>query len=398
MKKNTILISGICLIVLLATINTKAQLVTPQQNGALYYFQVADMYFEVDSSFGGRISSLKLGDKEIMFVDREYSDPILWGSTLWDSPQSNWGWPPSEVLDSDPYSVSISGDSIILTSGVDGASNLRFRKTFFASTEDTSVTIIYTFINEGASDKHRAAWEVTRVPAGGISFFPSGEGSVTGDFAGYVETLNDVSWYGYESSDPGNKKFFSDGSYGWYAHANDSSVLFIKQFQDVPYESAAPGENEIELWLNGDHAYIELENQSEYFSIAPGDSLTYEVKWFVRKIPYGTDVSVGSIGLINFVSGITGSGPAQPTGTVSYKNADAGIYALANKSTGYTKFMNLPAGTHEVKIIDMAGKNIRTGMITAGDNIIYTGDLHKGIYIYLLSGRSFFNSGKLIIK
>ena len=396
MKKNTILISGICLIVLLATINIKAQLVTPQQDGALYYFQVADMYFEVDSSFGGRISSLKLGDKEIMFVDREYSDPILWGSTAWDSPQSNWGWPPSEVLDSDPYSVSISGDSIILTSGVDDASDLRFRKTFFASTEDTSVTIIYTFINEGASDKHRAAWEVTRVPAGGISFFPSGEGSVTSGLASYTEKVNDVTWYEYENSDAGNNKFFSDGSYGWYVHSNDSSILFIKKFQDVPYESAAPGENEIELWLNGDHAYIELENQSQYFTIAPGDSLTYEVKWFVREIPEVIDISVGSIDLINFVSGITGSGPSQGTGTDSYKNKDSDIYTLANPITGYTSFMNLPAGIHEVKIIDLAGKIIKSKTVTANNNIIFTGDLHKGIYIYLLSGSSVFNSGKLI--
>jgi hypothetical protein len=398
MKNNAILISGICLIAILTAVNTPAQLVTPQQNGALYYFQVADMYFEVDSSFGSRISSLKLGDKEIMFVDREYGDGILWGSTAWPSPQGNWGWPPSEVLDSDPYSVDISGDSIILTSGVDGASNLRFRKTFFASEADTSVTVIYDYINEGASAVNNAAWEVTRVPAGGISFFPSGEGSVTGGFASYTEKANDVTWYGYENSDAGNDKFFSDGSYGWYAHANDSSILFIRKFQDVPYESAAPGENEIELWLNGDHAYIELENQSEYISITPGESLTYEVKWFVREIPDGIDISVGSIDLINYVSGITGSGPNEPSGIASYKNVNPDIYALANKATGYTTFVNLPEGAHGVKIIDLTGKNIRTGMITADDNIIYTGDLHKGIYIYLLSGRSVFNSGILIIE
>jgi hypothetical protein len=399
MKKNTtLLISGICLIVLLTAVNTPAQLVTPQQNGALFYFQVADMYFEVDTGFGGRISSLKLGDKEIMFVNREYDDGILWGSTAWPSPQNDWGWPPSEVLDSDPYSVGISGDSIILTSGVDGASDLRFRKTFFASTEDTSVTIIYTFINEGSATVNYAAWEVTRVPAGGISFFPSGEGSVTSGLASYTEKANDVTWYGYENSDAGNNKFFSDGSYGWFAHANDSSILFIKKFQDVPYGSAAPGENEIELWLNGDHAYIELENQSQYFSIAPGDSLAYEVKWFVREIPEGIDISVGSIDLINLVSGITGSGPSQATGTDGYKNEDSDIFALVNPATGYTALVNLPEGTHEIKIMDLTGKIIRTEMVTAYSNIIYTGDLNEGIYIYLLSDRFVFNSGKLIIE
>jgi len=398
MKKKINFISGICLVILLTALNTTAQYVTPQQNGALYSFQVADMYFEVDSSFGGRISSLKLGDEEIMFVDRDYTDGILWGSTLWPAPQSDWGWPPSVVLDSDPYSGGITGDSVILASGVDEDSNLRFKKTFYASEEDTSVTIIYTSINEGDVTENNALWEVTRVPPGGISFFPSGEGSVTGNFADYVETLNNVSWYEYESSDPGNRKFLSDGSDGWFAHINDDSILFIKQFEDVHYDSAAPGENEIELWLNGDHAYIELENQSKYYSIAPGDSVTYELKWFLRQLPGDIDISAGSIELIDFVSGVTGKGPSTGTGNARHKNLNGPIYATANSVTGYTAFENLPSGTFIAEIIDLAGKNIRTEKVTSDNNIIYTGNLKQGIYIYLLSGKSVFNSGKLFIE
>ncbi len=398
MKKKIKIISGICLIILFTALNTSAQLVPPQQNGALYSFQVAGMYFEVDSSFGGRISSLKFGDKEVMFVDRDYTDGILWGSTLWPAPQNDWGWPPSVVLDSDPYSGGISGDSVILVSGVDNASNLRFKKIFYASVEDTSVTILYTCINEGGATENNGLWEVTRVPPGGITFFPSGEGSVTGGFASYTEKVNNVTWYEYDNSDAGNNKFFSDGSNGWFAHVNDDSILFIKQFENVHYDSAAPGENEIELWLNGDYAYIELENQSKYYSIAPGESVTYEMKWFLRQLPGDIDISVGSNELIDFVSAITGEGPSTGTGTMIYENLNGTIYTTTNSITGYTAFKNLPSGIFIAEIIDLTGKNIRTEKVTSADNNIYTGDLHQGIYIYLLSGKSVFNSGKLFIK
>jgi hypothetical protein len=398
MNKNIRLIPAICLIILFIALNTSAQDITPQKDGDLYSFQVADMYFEVDQSFGARISSLKLGDDEIMFVNRDYSDGILWGSTLWPSPQSVWNWPPSATLDSDPYTGVISGNYVILTSDIDGDSNLRFRKTFFASQQDTSVTIIYTLINEGQNTENDAAWEVTRVPSGGISFFPAGEGSVTGNFAGYVETLNNVSWYEYESSDPGSRKFFSDGSKGWYAHINEDSILFIKQFEDVHHDSVAPGENEIELWLNGDHAYIELENQSKYESIAPGDSIEYEVKWYLRQIPTNIDIAAGSTGLVNYITDVTGTEPVISTNLPVYKSLCRNISAIANSHTGYTFFKNLPAGTFMVEMYDITGKLLRSKTITSGNNYFYVGDLQPGIHIYVISNELITTTGKLVIE
>ncbi|NJM14076.1 MAG: hypothetical protein HC896_00600 [Bacteroidales bacterium] len=90
--------------------------VPPQVDGDLYSIAFNNMYFEADASFGGRISSFKLNDKELLFDNRNYSDPILWGSTLWDSPQSAWGWPPAKTLDSEPYTASISENKIIMVS------------------------------------------------------------------------------------------------------------------------------------------------------------------------------------------------------------------------------------------------------------------------------------------
>ncbi len=397
MNRNISFIPVICLILLLLALNITAQDITPVKNGDLYSFQIADMYFEIDESFGGRISSLKLGDEEIMFVDRGYSDGILWGSTLWPSPQSVWGWPPSTTLDSDPYSGIITGNYLILTSNVDSDSKLRFKKTFYASQQDTSVNILYAIINEGQETQNEAAWEVTRVPAGGISFFPSGEGSVTGNLAAYVETINNVSWYEYESSDAGNRKFFSDGNNGWFAHVNDDSLLFIKQFRNVHHDSVAPGENEIELWLNGDHAYIELENQSKYDSIAPGDSILYEAKWYLRQIPEHIDISAGSMELVNYITNVTGAEPVIFTGSPGYKSLKRDIYTISNSFTGYTAFKNLPAGIFIVEMYDLEGKIMRTQTVTSENNYLYVGDLQPGLYIYVISNELITCSGKLVI-
>jgi hypothetical protein len=44
---------------------------------------------EVDPAPGGRITSLKMGNSEFLFLDRS---EILWGSVFWTTPQS---WPPT---------------------------------------------------------------------------------------------------------------------------------------------------------------------------------------------------------------------------------------------------------------------------------------------------------------
>jgi hypothetical protein len=398
MNKNMSSIPVVCLIILFIALNTSAQDITPQKDGDLYYFQIADMYFEVDQSFGGRISSLKLGDKEIMFVNRDYSDGILWGSTLWPSPQSVWNWPPSAVLDSEPYSGGISGNNVILTSDIDGNSNLRFKKTFYASQQDTSVTILYTLINEGQDTENDAAWEVTRVPSGGMSFFPAGEGSVTGGFANYVEKINNVSWYEYENSDAGGDKFFSDGSNGWFAHVNDDSILFIKQFDNVHHDSVAPGENEIELWLNGDHAYIELENQSKYYSIEPGNSVEYEVKWYLRKIPEDIEISKGSTELVNYITEVTGAEPDIGTLTPGYRILARNIYAISNSHPGYTAFKNLPAGILMLEMYDLTGKLLISKTVSSDNNYLYVDDLQPGMYIYVIYSELITGAGKLVIE
>jgi hypothetical protein len=62
----------------------------------------------------------------------------------------------------------------------------------------------------------------------------------------------------------------------------------------------ANGEGEIELWIAG-LGYIELENLSAAKSIPAGDTLHYDVKWYVRQLPDDIVPAVGSADLLMYV-------------------------------------------------------------------------------------------------
>jgi hypothetical protein len=82
-------------------------------------------------------------------------------------------------------------------------------------------------------------------------------------------------------------------------------LLYIKQFPPIDASAAAPGENEVEIYSSNDSsvstAYIELEVQGPYESMAPGQSVVLPLKWFLVPIPPGTDKGLGSTALVEFV-------------------------------------------------------------------------------------------------
>lgn len=287
-------------ILTMCSMNTK-----PIQNGDLFSIRTGNLYFEIDASFGGHISSFKVDDHELLYFSG-IPDDYLVGSTLWPSPQSVWLWPPAAELDWEPYEAEISGDTITMISKKDPASNLVFKKTFSVNTEENCIEISYEMINEGEKDYSVAAWAVTRVPSkGSLSFFPAGDSAVTGPLADQTELVNGVVWYQQKKSNPTQEKFFSDGSGGWLAHVNKDNYLFVKTFDDVPEEQQAQEEGEIEIFYKNEEELIELENQSAYVKIPPGGSFEYKVKWYAARLPTSLEVSIGSKDLIEHVKKIT---------------------------------------------------------------------------------------------
>ncbi len=380
---------------------TSAQAVTPGMNDeGKYTFNIANVYFEVDPYFGSRISSLKIDGHEMMFIDSTLNGGHVWGSNFWPSPQS-WGWPPSEELDNDPYSGGIIGDSVSLLSEVDATYNsyLQFRKTFKASLSDTSVTIRYTMINTASTDNFFSPWELTRVPSGGMAFFPYGSGDITGAFASQVQKENNIAWYKYKASDPAAQKFFSDGSEGWFAYLNDSKEIYIRKFKDVPIDKQAPGEAEIELWFNSSDTYIEMEVQGEYKNIPAGGSVDWTDKWFVRNLPSDIDTSLGSLELANYVRSIVNRTVVNPVG-VSEMTADA-IRVFPNPVTDKLTIESELSVTNDtyITIFNLQGQEIFKQKKTTKNSIIDVSSWANGVYIYEVLGANNQNQrGKVIVQ
>ncbi|MBN1893739.1 DUF4380 domain-containing protein [bacterium] len=250
--------------------------------GGIYRIYAGPVVMTVDASRGARIISLTYEGREILCSERTH--PENFGSTLWTSPQSDWGWPPYPVLDTDPYQAGIEKNVLRMISEPDPESGYRFEKHFRGYESDTLIEITYVIENVSDQNKRVAPWEVTRVPAGGMSFFP---GSADGILPYSTLDAADSQGILWLFDDPGigrDKKFFAHGREGWLAYAQDS-LLFVKQFPDIPDSLSAPNESDVEIFAAGTYDYVELECQGAYLELAPGEFMTWQVMWYLRQAP-----------------------------------------------------------------------------------------------------------------
>lgn len=263
-------------------------------------------YFEVKPGHGGRITSLRQAGQELLWLKGadNYADAI--GSTFWPSPQS-WPWPPPAEIDTLAYAATVDARGVITLQGEkNDATGLRVSKRFSANLSREALELEYAMTNVGASAVKWAPWEITRLPADGLAFWPTG-GETGGEtasaprgdkpMASHAEL--GVTWCS-PAETSGEGKLFADGAGGYLAYARGDRVL-VKQFQDQPASAAAPGEAEIELYVNPDHSYVEVENQGAYTSIAPGQSVSWRVVWYVRKLPAAVSPSTSHADLVAFV-------------------------------------------------------------------------------------------------
>jgi hypothetical protein len=264
-------------------------------------FQIQNSELIIDQDFGARIISLKYINREILCGPDIHAENF--GSTLWTDPQSNWGWPPYETLDAKPYQLNIKNKEYRFTSNPDEKSGFQMFKNFKVSEKDSCFIINYQIKNISKTNKSVGAWEVTRVLPGGMSVFPSAPDSsimASSNLPG-VSPKNGIIWFSYDFEKiKYHAKLFAMGSQGWFAHVIDNMV-FIKSFEDIPTSEIAKEQGEIEIYTNGDHLYTELENHGKHEILKPGQTLNYQVKWYLRTLPSNLDKSEGSTDLVNFI-------------------------------------------------------------------------------------------------
>lgn len=263
-----------------------------------HVLQSGDVRAAIDPCRGGRVTSLRLSGEEILSGPEVH--PSNYGSTLWTSPQSDWGWPPPQEYDDLPYSDEIDGSGALRLVGPRYPRlEVRLLKRFSIDPRDGAILVESQIENMGPVPRALAPWLVTRVPARGLTFYPTG---ATWGGPLPVERAGGATWYRHhpEVLDETGAKSFGDGVQGFVAHLHDD-LLLVKRFLDSPPERHAPGHGEVEVY--GNDRYVEVEVQGPYEVIAPGArSPSWQVRWYLKRLPVDVQVCVGSSALLAFAS------------------------------------------------------------------------------------------------
>jgi hypothetical protein len=284
-------------------------LTLPVLRGELDVLELGGLSFSVKPAIGARITSFKLEGDEVL-TDAT-ANARFWGSTLWTSPASDWvvgAFDPPAAVDRDPYTTTVATDGVITATSAPSTANGKtfvITKVFHADLSRRAIVIDYKITNKGAAAFRLSHWEVTRVFPNGLTFFPSGT-TLKLDFLPQlvqVKQAQGYTWYDNTTHLPGKgeSKAGADSSGGFIAQVAPNpkgDLLFIKAFTGVTAAAAPPGHYPVEFYCNDPHTYVELEDHSSYDSIAPGATSTRTVTWYLRRLPAGTDRSVGSAALI----------------------------------------------------------------------------------------------------
>jgi hypothetical protein len=268
-----------------------------------YAVSVQDLSMTIDAAHGGKILSFKLGEQEVIAQNeaaapapanadgqpprRRFFNPNSYGSTFWTSPQAEWNWPPVPEYDSLPYTAEITDGPVkvvdvaipaLILTGQVSKYGYRICKSFTVDPSDLAFVITYSIVNESGETRKVAPWEITRVPNGGfLEFDATPEGVSPADLM--KVTFDDGQATLEVDVANENRKINVDGK-GWL-NFRDKGLVLTQRFPDIAPEEAAPGEAEIQVYINGRKTFVEIEAQGPYTELAPGEKLDWTVRWYL---------------------------------------------------------------------------------------------------------------------
>jgi hypothetical protein len=275
-----------------------------------YRFAARDVVIEIDGRVGARVVEFSLAGRNVLTTSATH--PESFGSTFWPSPQSLWGWPPPPELDSEPYRATANDHSVVFEGAPSRTLGIAVTK-YFHLAPDGVVTVVYTMTNHGRTHLAVAPWEVTRVAHEGVTFFPFASRSEPPGARPAPDhvTSHGLMWLPHGAPVPEDQKLYANGSRGWLAHAT-AHQLFVKVFPTIS-PAVAPGEAEVEVFVNHSPPYVELEQQGAFVSLAPGRPVTWTVEWHLVPLPIGTPLTVAEPTLVHIVECVLGARRARPS-------------------------------------------------------------------------------------
>ena len=268
-----------------------------------YVVSVQDLSLTVDAAHGGKILSFKLGEQEVIAQNpaaapqpeqaegqpprRRFFNPNSFGSTFWTSPQAEWNWPPVPEYDSLPYEAEITDGPVkvadvvipaLVLKGQVSKYGYRVCKCITVDPSDLAFVITYSIVNESGEARKVAPWEITRVPNGGCLEFDAKPEGVTPADLMKVSFEEGLAVLEIDVANE-NRKINVDGK-GWL-NFRDNGLVLTKRFPDIAQEEAAPGEAEIQVYIDARKSFVEIEAQGPYTSLEPGEKLDWTVRWYL---------------------------------------------------------------------------------------------------------------------
>ena len=268
-----------------------------------YSVNHGDIALVVDVAHGAKILSYKLGEQEVLAQKPEppastdgapaprmrFFNPNSYGSTFWTSPQAEWNWPPVPEYDSLPYTAEMTEGPekifdvnipALVATGQTSKYGYRVQKTFTFDPTDRAFLIIYSIINESDETRKVAPWAITRVPNGGYLEFDAKAEDVTPLDLMKVSFDENGARLDIDVANQ-NRKINVDGK-GWLKF-HDNGLVLTQKFPDIAQEEAAPGEAEIQVYIDARKSFVEIEAQGPYTELKPGEKLDWPVRWFLAK-------------------------------------------------------------------------------------------------------------------
>jgi hypothetical protein len=207
-----------------------------------------------------------------------------------------------------------------------------------------------------------------------------------------------VKWHKYDSTvslSGGTPKFWDGTSEGWYARVDKSRLLYIKKFVPItPAQKAPVNENQIEYYTNNNtRTILEMELQSAYDSVATGDSLAWDVKWYVRQLPDSIPVTPNAALLAFTRQTVAGNIVAVRGQTRMLAGAGLrGRLLVSGDRIGVTLDKSLKVS---LAVVDSRGgtiQNLHDGALSGGYHAFSLGTVPQGIYWLILKN----GSGKIL--
>ncbi|MDN5213241.1 DUF4380 domain-containing protein [Fulvivirgaceae bacterium BMA12] len=260
----------------------------------IYEFENRFFRLQINPELGARIVSLTYRGQEVLVQQSE--DTLAFGSTLWPASKERLGWPIHPDIDRVPYMVETAGDTLVFRSTSVSPLGWRFHKKIWVEYDKPIIHARYDIENITDTIRSVAAWEVNRHPKGAKVICHVDTTMMPYKRLDYLNATISEDGYFYcsipKSYAKRSQKVSFDGKSRWIAYVNDDWLIVRAGTMPLSVADFSPRGGELELYIDDDTDYVEIEIQGPYTRLAPGQKASLQTKWQLAPMPKNTTLTL----------------------------------------------------------------------------------------------------------